>query len=48
MEEKPDFESELALLKNADAANTLINEAVQKVICQAYVEPQLVGDLYKV
>lgn len=45
---KPDFESELALLKNADAANTLINEAVKKVICQAYLEPQLVGDLYKV
>jgi hypothetical protein len=45
---KPDFKSQLALLKNADAANALIRDAVKKAICQAYLEPRLVGDLHNV
>jgi hypothetical protein len=45
---RPDFKSELALLKNEDAANALIRDAVKKAICQAYVEPRLVGDLHNV
>lgn len=45
---KPDFNSELQVLKNADAANTLIKDAVGKVVRQAYAEPQLLADLYNV
>jgi hypothetical protein len=45
---KPDFKSELKLLKDADGANALIRDAVKKTICQAYVEPQLVRDLNNV
>ena len=45
---QPDFKSELQVLKSADAANTLIKDAVGKVVRQAYAEPQLLADLYNV
>jgi hypothetical protein len=45
---RPDFKSPLALLKDADSANALIQDVVKKTICQAYAEPQLLGDLHNV
>jgi len=45
---KLDFQSKLALLKNADLANSLIRDAVKKTIRQAYVEPRLLRDLHDV
>ena len=45
---KPDFKTQLALLKTADAANALVRDAVQKTIRHAYAEPQLVADLHNV
>jgi hypothetical protein len=45
---KLDFKSKLALLKNADFANSLIRDAVKKTIRQAYVEPRLLKDLHDV
>lgn len=45
---KPDFKSQLALLKNAATANALIRDTVKRALCQAYIEPLLVGDLHNV
>lgn len=45
---KPDFHSDLKLLKNAEGANALIRDAVKRTIRQAYVEPRLVRDLNNV
>ena len=45
---KPDFKTQLALLKTADAANDLVRDTVQKTIRHAYAEPQLVADLHNV
>ncbi len=45
---RPDFKSQLAVLQNVDVANELIRAAVKMAIRQAYIEPQLVGDLHSV
>lgn len=45
---KPDFKTQLAVLKTADTANALVRDAVQKTIRHAYVEPQLMADLHNV
>ena len=45
---KPDFKTQLALLKTANAANDLVRDTVQKTIRHAYTEPQLVADLNNV
>lgn len=45
---KPDFKSQLGLLKDANSANLLIRDAVKKAIRQAFVEPQLMADLHNV
>jgi len=45
---KPDFKTQLALMKTADAANALVRDAVQKTKRHAYTEPQLVADLHNV
>jgi hypothetical protein len=45
---RPDFKSQLTLLKNADGANALIRDTVKKAIYQAFLEPQLMLDLHNV